>query len=409
MMTDVMSFISATTDESEPKAAIEALLWQLETQTGEQPGEDLEISGPDMAFVFFSSYFNHDIRDLSTVLRSRLKPDILIGCTAEGIIGNGHEIENEPAISLLTAHLPQVKLTPFSLLPSASDWHRLLLSPEEFRRTVGAPVDTQLIVLLADPFSTPTEDVLQAFNSCYMGIPIAGGLASGALRPNGNSLLLNDQVIQEGTIGLAFSGALEVDVIVSQGCRPVGRPFKVVSAHRNEIYNLEGRPPLAWIQDILPQLPDEDRALLQSGLLVGKAINPRQESLGRGDFVIRGLTGIDQESGAITISDSVMDGEIIQFHLRDAVTAQEDLEMMLIPQLFREPPCGGLLFACNGRGTRLYDHPDGDISIIQQNLELPNLAGFFCAGEIGPVGRENYLHGHTISLALFRPPREESS
>lgn len=403
-MTEGISFISAAANESEPKAAVDALLWQLEAQAGESRLEDRF----DMAFVFFSSHFNHDIRDMSALLLSRLKPRLLVGCTAEGVIGSGREFENEPAIALVAAHLPGVELTPFTLLPAASDWHRLLLNSEEFCRTVDAPAGSHLIVLLADPFSTPTEDVLHAFNSCYAGIPIVGGLASGALRPNGNSLVLNDQVTQEGVIGVAFSGALQVDVVVSQGCRPVGRPFKVVSAHRNEIYNLEGRPPLAWIQDIIPELPEEDRALLQSGLLVGKAINPRQETLGRGDFIIRGLTGIDQDSGAITISDSVMDGEIIQFHLRDAVTAQEDLEMMLIPQLFREPPSGGLLFTCNGRGTRLYDHPDGDISIIQQNISVPGLAGFFCAGEIGPIGKGNYLHGHTISLALFRPPREEN-
>jgi small ligand-binding sensory domain FIST len=401
-MSKVMSFISAATDEGEPKAAIDALIWQLESQAGWNPdGERI-----DVAFAFFSSHFNHDIRDMSGLLLSRLSPRLLVGCTAEGVIGSGREIENEPAISLVAAHLPGVTLTPFTLLPAASDWHRLLLNPKEFCQIVDAPDDTRLIVLLADPFSSPTEDVLRAFNSCYAGIPIVGGMASGALRPNGNSLVLNDQLTQEGVIGVAFSGELQVDVIVSQGCRPVGRPFKVVSAHRNEIYNLEGRSPLAWIQDIIPQLPEEDRALLQSGLLVGKAINPRQENLGRGDFVIRGLTGIDQESGAITISDSVMDGEIIQFHLRDAVTAQEDLEMMLIPQIFREPPCGGLLFTCNGRGTRLYDHPDGDITIIQQNISVPGLAGFFCAGEIGPVGKENFLHGQTVSLALFRPPRE---
>jgi small ligand-binding sensory domain FIST len=177
----------------------------------------------------------------------------------------------------------------------------------------------------------------------------------------------------------------------------------VSSARRNEIYDLEGRAPLAWLQDLIPSLPEGDRALLQSGLFVGKSVKPGQEVLGRGDFVIRGVVGIDQESGAIAISDSVIDGEIIQFHLRDAATAREDLELQLIPQMFRDRASGGLLFLCNGRGTRLYDQPNSDIALIQPNIKNVPLAGFFCAGEIGPIGGINYLHGHTAVLALFRP------
>jgi small ligand-binding sensory domain FIST len=136
---------------------------------------------------------------------------------------------------------------------------------------------------------------------------------------------------------------------------------------------------------------------------VGRAVKSGPETLGRGDFVIRGVMGIDQESGSIAIGDSIMDGETIQFHLRDAVTAQEDLEMLLIPQMFRERPSGALLFTCNGRGTRLYDRPNGDITVIQQNVSNAPLAGFFCAGEIGPIGGANFLHGHTATLVLFRP------
>jgi small ligand-binding sensory domain FIST len=289
------------------------------------------------------------------------------------------------------------------LQPGSAEWHRMLLSPGAFCRTVDVPADAQLVILLADPFSIPMDDVLHAFATCYPGIPMVGGMASGALRPNGNVLIANDFLTRQGAVGLALSGNLSVDLIVSQGCRPIWRPFKVQSAHRNLIYNLEGRPPLAWLQDLIPELSDEDRALLQNGLFVGRAIDPDRDEMGRGDFLIRGLMGIDQENGAIAIGDSVMEGETIQFHLRDVITAQEDLEMMLIPQMFRQPPSGGLLFTCNGRGTRLYDHPNGDISIIQNSIQNLRLAGFFCAGEIGPVGNQNFVHGQTVSLALFRP------
>jgi small ligand-binding sensory domain FIST len=230
-----------------------------------------------------------------------------------------------------------------------------------------------------------------------------GGIASAALRPGGNTLFINDTITNQGVAGVAFSGALDIDVVVSQGCRPIWRPFKVLASRWNEIYNLEGRAPLAWLQDLIPTLSEQDKALLQSGLFVGRAVKPDQEVLGRGDFVIRGVMSIDQQSGAILIGDSVMDGDIIQFHLRDAVTALEDLEMQLIPQMFRDPACGGLLFTCNGRGTHLYERPNGDINVIQPNIKNVPLAGFFCAGEIGPIGKLNFLHGHTATLVLFRP------
>jgi small ligand-binding sensory domain FIST len=402
-MKNSLFFVSAATTETEADAAIRALVQQVETQAKERLGEGPPQGWIDLAIVFVSAHFTYAIRQVVDGIQAELRPVALLGCTAEGVVGSEQEIEEMPAITLVAAHLPGAQVSPFLLQPPDTDWHKLLLDSDEFRRTIDAPQDTRLFILLGDPFSAPMDDVLQAFNSNYGGIPVVGGMASGALRPGGNALWTNDQVIHEGALGVSISGAVDVDVVVSQGCRPIWRPFKVVSAHRNIIFNLEGRPPLAWLQDLIPELSDDDRALLQNGLFVGCSIKPGQEQLGRGDFIIRGVVGVDQQSGAIAIGDSVMDGETIQFHLRDALTAQEDLEMMLIPQTFRPIPSGALLFLCNGRGTRLYDHPNGDISVIQANLEGTPLAGFFCAGEIGPIGGTNFLHGHTASLVFFRP------
>ena len=398
-----MFFVSAATTETEVGAAIRLLAEQVEAQAEDHLGDEPPQGWIDLSIVFVSSHFTNAIRQVVAGIQAELRPGLLLGCTAEGVVGSEQEIEETPAITLVAAHLPGAQVSPFILQPPDIDWHRLLLDTDEFHRTIDAPQDTRLFILLGDPFSAPMDDVLQAFNVNYGGVPVVGGMASGALRPGGNALWVNDQVIYEGAVGVSISGAVDVDVVVSQGCRPIWRPFKVISAHRNMIFNLEGRPPLAWLQDLIPELSDDDRLLLQNGLFVGCSIKPGQEQLGRGDFIIRGVVGIDQQSGAIAIGDSVMDGETIQFHLRDALTAKEDLEMMLIPQTFRPLPSGALLFLCNGRGTRLYDHPNGDISVIQANLQGTRLAGFFCAGEIGPIGGTNFLHGHTASLVFFRP------
>jgi small ligand-binding sensory domain FIST len=390
-----MNFVSAVTTEGEFEDALKSLIQQTASQAGD--------SSLDLMVVFASAHFTQFIREIVQDLLAALKPGLLIGCTAEAVVSRDREIENQPGITLAAAHMPEAGLHHFLLHPDSLDWPKLLLDEDEFRRRVDAPADTRLFMLLGDPFSAPMDDLLQAFNQYYPGIPAVGGIASAALRPGGNMLFVNDTVTNQGVVGVAFSGALDIDVVVSQGCRPIWRPFKVQASRRNEIYSLEGRAPLAWLQDLIPTLSEEDKSLLQTGLFVGRSVKPDQEVLGRGDFVIRGVMSIDQQSGAIAIGDSVMDGDMIQFHLRDAITALEDLELQLIPQMFRDPACGGLLFTCNGRGTRLYERPNGDINAIQPNIKNVPLAGFFCAGEIGPIGEMNFLHGHTATLVLFRP------
>lgn len=396
-MENQMLFASALTTEHEVERAAQQLVDQIKAQTAGCP--------LDFALVFLSPHFRLAAAELAGRLRAELSPRVLLGCTAEGVIGPDQEIEREAAITLVAACLPGVEISAFAL--QSMDWRRTLSEESLLRQMVSAPPETKLFMLLADPFTTPMDAVLEAFNVYYPDLPIIGGMASGSQRAGGNALIFNDRVLNNGAIGVAFAGAFEVDLIVSQGCRPVGQPFAVTSARENVIFSLEGQPPLARIQELVVALTPGDRALLQNGLFIGRAVSAEREALGRGDFLIRGVMGLDQESGVMVVGDYIGEGETVQFHLRDATTAEEDLEMMLAPQLLFDPPCGGFLFSCNGRGTRLYDHPDGDISIIQKVIGGINLAGFFCAGEIGPIGNKNFLHGHTASLALFRPGKKE--
>lgn len=398
-MENQMCFASAMTTEQDVARAVDHLVSQIEVQLARRP--------PDLALMFLSPHYRLGVAELVAGLQSRLNPLVLLGCTAEGVIGRDQEIEREPAITLAAAHLPGVELNPFAL--QSMDWRRTLSEAAELRNMVNAPPETKLFLLLADPFTTPSDAVLEAFNLYYPDVPTIGGMASGSQRAGGNALIFNDRVLNNGAVGLALAGAFEADIIVSQGCRPVGQPFTVTSARENVIFSLAGQPPLSQIQELVTNMSASDRTLLQNGLFIGRAVGPDQEALGRGDFLIRGVMGLDQESGVMVVGDYINEGETVQFHLRDAGTAEEDLEMMLAPQLLFDPPCGGFLFSCNGRGTRLYDHPNGDISIIQKVIGGLDLAGFFCAGEIGPIGGKNFLHGHTASLALFRPVREGST
>lgn len=392
MTNQQIRFASATATDRSPTTAVGCLVEQIRGELGD--------AAPDLAAVFFSPNFADDAKALSDSLRDSLRARVMLGCSCEGVIGSKDEIERQPAISLIAAELPRIELAPFAL--RAAELARALGSVDSVVKKVTVPEDTRLFLMLADPFTTPMDQVLDAFNGVHSGVPVIGGMASGAPAPGANALFLDDEIVADGAVAVAFAGEFQVDVIVSQGCRPVGPTYRVTRAHGNVIQSLDEEPALAQLQSLIQEISQEERELLQNGLFVGRAIDSEKEVLGRGDFLVRGLMGIDRDSGAIAIGDYVGDGEVVQFHLRDAATAKEDLEMMMTPQALFGQPSGALLFSCNGRGTRLYDHPNGDLSTVQQFFPGIDVAGFFCAGEIGPIGGRNFLHGHTVSLALFR-------
>ncbi len=230
-----------------------------------------------------------------------------------------------------------------------------------------------------------------------------GGVASGGLALRQSRLFLGGRVLSQGAVGAHLPGA-EVHPLVSQGCRPVGDPYTITRSDGNVIHELGGRPPLARLRELATALPGRDRELLAQGVHVGMVINEYQAEPRQGDFLIRGVVGADPESGAIAVGDEIAVGQTVQFHVRDADSADEDLRRALEREstaLGGRRPAGALLFTCNGRGSRLFSEPDHDAGLLAKMLgEIP-VAGFFCAGELGPVGGQNFLHGFTASIALF--------
>lgn len=387
-----MKFASATAVADSVPEITASLLADLK--------REVDDTGVDLLVLFIAS----DLSQIAPVIAKRLQTElsarVLLACTSEGVIGRDTELEETNSVAVLAAQLPNVTLVPFLL--DASDWDDDSEQPLAVDAIVNAPPDTKLFLLLGEPFSTPMNRVLDGFNKHYPDIPIIGGMASGSDQEGENVLLLDKHILQHGVVGVALAGDFEADIIVSQGCRPIGHPLHVTDAERNVMLELDDEPALDRLRDAVDELSDEDRELLRNGLMVGRAVNPTDEVPGRGDFLIRGVMRIDQQTGAVAIGDYVTAGETVQFHLRDQMTATEDLELLLMPQIFATPPQGALLFSCNGRGTRLYDHPNGDIETIQKVLGGVELAGFFCAGEIGPIGGKNFMHGHTASMVIFR-------
>ena len=363
----------------------------VRAELGEQP--------IDLALAFLSPHFVSPIAQVAATLRESLAPACLMGTTAHGVITREHELESGVALTLVAARLPGVALSPFILMNET--WTDAGRDAAAFARAAPGAIGAEVVLLLADPFSLDLEKTLGTFNRLAPGVRVVGGLASAGARPRSNALILNDWIANEGGIAVALSGALRADVIVSQGCRPIGPPLEITRATQNLVLELDGQPALERIEQVLQGLAAHERESLERGLYVGRPVSAG--AAGRGDYLIRNLLGADRTRGAIAIADVAQPREKLRLHVRDAAAAREDLELLLSPQAFDVKASATLLFACNGRGTGLYGGADGDIAPLQEALGGPvPAAGMFCAGEIGPVGPANYVHGHTASIVVFR-------
>jgi len=317
------------------------------------------------------------------------------------VIGGEREIERQPGIAILAAELPDVRLHPFHIA-GRTDWRHVLTDEDELKDRLGLGEQTRAIIGFGDPFTTPLDQFMEAVGAAGQGIPLVGGMASSARQPGHNVLLRNDQTFGEGFVGLSLGGPIAVETIVSQGCRPIGRPMVITRSRENVIEQLGGKPAMQALRETVNSMPESERGLLENGLFVGRAISEYREQFGRGDFLVRNVIGADEESGSIALADYVKTGQTVQFHVRDAQTADEDFTLMLEAKKGSPAAAGGLLFSCNGRGTNLFDHPCHDIAAARQAMPQTAIAGFFAAGELGPVGGKNFVHGHTASLLLLR-------
>ncbi len=354
-----------------------------------------------------------------TPLRTAPKPKQFLAVIAESVIGADRELERTLAVSALAFSLPTGTVNTFHL--GEDEWQEFLtddeslvtrLAPRDFSRGDVAK-DLRAFLFLGDPFTTPIVQLLNACSRLFPNAPVIGGMASGIRAAGETRLALNDAIHSSGLVGISFSGNIEIDCVVSQGCRPVGKTFAITRAHKNVIEQLDGKSPLAVIEDMVSHLSPHDRQLIATGgLQIGRVIDEGKGNFGRGDFVIRSLVGVRRETGAILVGDMLHAGETLQFHVRDAKTAEEEMRLLLEGEALLtngEPPVGALLITCNGRGTRLFDMPHHDVTLTRQVLGPIPVAGFFAAGELGPVGKKNFIHGHTAVLALFRQPASTRS
>ena len=392
-----MKWASAVSAEQNLEGAIEECVSSVRQNLGDVI--------PDLVVAFASGHFAARYDEIPTMLKDRLGPTMLFGCSAGGVIGGGHEVEQSHGFSLTAAHLPGVDLVPFHL--EGDELPDLDAGPDAWEEALKlSNVTDPRFLLLIDPFSFPAQNFVMGLDYAFSNSVKIGGLASGGQQRGDNGLFLGDNVYRSGAIGIAMSGNVAVDTIVAQGCRPMGQIMSISKSQQNLLQELDGRPPLEVLRELFSTASERDQQLMQDSLFLGVLMDDLIDEPRQGDFLIRNIIGLDGRTGTMAIGEMLHEGQRIQFHLRDAITSAEDLASLLSRYASEERGSqneGALLFSCLGRGQYLYGRPDHDTGMFQDKVGSIPLGGFFCNGEIGQVGGTTFLHGYTSSFGIFRP------
>jgi small ligand-binding sensory domain FIST len=329
-----------------------------------------------------------------SAVHDELDPANLIGCGAGGLVGGGREIEEGPGAVVWAASMPDAEIST----------HHFRVEPEgDDLELIGVPdeLGEDCLILLADPYTFSTEALLARLNESRPDLPVLGGLASAAVAGSG-TLFRDGDVLAEGAVACSLSG-VPVLACVSQGAAPVGPEMTITAAEDNVIHELASRPAIERLTEAIAALPQREQELARGGVMLGLVIDENKPEYLRGDFLIRPIVGADQEAGTIAIGEPIRVGQTVRLHVRDEASADEDLRDALARQtraLASEGAAGALLFTCNGRGSHMFSIPDHDAAAVEDTLGVP-AGGFFCAGEIGPIGGRNFLHGFTATMAVF--------
>ncbi len=357
-------------------------------------------SQPSCGFVFASADYRPHLEDFLELVQLHAHLPVLVGSSGSGLVGTAAEAENRSGFSLLLLHLPETQVHVAEISPANAE-----ASSKEagyWQHVTGiAPADVDAWTVLADPLTLPVEEWLSEWNKSYPGIPTIGGAASGG--QNGQDIFLfHDRHLTAGAVAIGFKGGFCMHTVVSQGCRAIGQPFTITGAERNFVTSLGSRPAYEILQETFDALPDSDKTLAQGNLFAGLAMSEYVDEFKTGDFLIRNLLGADPQHGVLALGAYPRVGQTLQFQLRDAQSADAELRHLTTDKAKEGiAPFASLLFPCNGRGRHFFGTANHDAGLLQKVFGSHPSAGFFCNGEIGPVGGKNFIHGYTASAALF--------
>jgi small ligand-binding sensory domain FIST len=383
----VVAHWSGDFDESGLRAWAENLCAKLHAQ-------------PSLGLVFMSPRFFPHAKATLDILRVHARIPLLAGCSSTGLIAGSREIENAPGFVLALHSLPGAVLKGVHFTQAQVE-----ASPANWRRELDvAAEDTNGWLVFIDPFHLEAESWIKSWNEAYAPVPTFGGLASGIFSDQTTQVYLNGEVYESGAVAVSFGGGVKLAGVISQGCTPIGETWTLTRVEQNLIHQIANRPAYAVLEETFKKLPPAEKQKAHGNLYIGLVVNEYREDFHRGDFLVRNLIGGDPNSGILAVGAMPRAGQMMQFQRRDAAAATEDMTELLDRarrDLAGAAIYGGCLCCCIGRGQSLFGAPDHDADLVQKQLGPIGLTGFFCNGEIGPVGGKNYLHGFTASLALF--------
>ncbi len=368
----------------------------------EQLRSQLKAPRVSLGLVFMSPQFFPHARQVLEILRVHGRIPLLAGCSSTGLIAGAEELEGNPGIALALYSLPDAELKAFHFQQGQVDEAN---GPGYWQMETGLNAEqTNGWLVFADPFHLDCENWLRSWNEAYAPLPVFGGLAGGDPSAQNTQVYLDGEVFEEGGVAISVGGGVKMQGVISQGCTPIGETWTLTRAEGNLIHEIGNRPAYEILAETFNSMSTTDQKKSRGNLFIGLVVNEYLEDFHRGDFLVRALIGADPRSGDIAVGAMLRPGQTVQFHRRDAQAATEDLQALLTStqkQLKGAVIYGGCLCSCNGRGQGLFGSPNHDAQMIQEQLGPFGLAGFFCNGEIGPVGQRNFLHGYTASLALF--------
>ncbi len=357
-----------------------------------------------LGLVFMCPNFFPHAAEALEVLRVHARIPLLAGCSSHGLISGEEELENSSGLVLALYSLPGAELK--GIYFSQKQVEEASGGKADYWATETGVSSPNINGWLAfvDPFHMDSESWIRTWNQAFAGRPVFGGLASGNFPEPLAQVYLNGEVFEEGGVAIAVGGEVALTGVISQGCTPIGETWTLTRVEQNLIHNIGNRPAYAVLAETFQKLPPDEQRKAQGNLFIGLVVNEYLEEFHRGDFLVRNLIGGDPKSGVLAVGAMPRTGQTMQFQRRDAAAATEDMTELLghsKEKLAGATVYGGCLCCCNGRGQHLFGRANHDAEIIQRCLGPLGLAGFFCNGEIGPVGEKNYLHGFTASLALF--------
>ena len=355
---------------------------------------------PTLGLIFLAPKLFPKAKELLELVQIEAQVPTLIGCSGASLIATDKEIEEEPGMALGLYALPGAKLDVFHF---AQEQVEEATGPGYWQMETGIE-QTNGWLAFVDPFTFNCDAWLTLWNEAYAGQPTLGGLASGEFTDQGTQLYWNGQVLEQGALAMSVRGEIELAGVISQGCTPIGDTWTITRAEGHYIHEIGNRPAYEVLMQTLNALPEAEKRSLRGNLFIGLVVNEYLDEFHRGDFLIRNLVGVDPSTGTLAVGAAPRVGQTIQFQRRDAKTGTEDIEVLLkraTTQIGPRQIYGACLCSCNGRGHRMFGQPHHDASHVQRALGPIGVAGFFCNGELGPVGEKNFVHGYTASLALF--------